>query len=206
MKTILKIVTLSTTILFLTACGGDSGDSGVLKDIQDINITNADANASMLATQTKVLQAYVTYNDGTSALTTSNVTWESSEDNVSAGVNETKGQVTLTSNYDGNATISVSFKQFTSSYELVIDGINLIKLTPATIDMSGTTSPFNLDATALFVSGTEENITTTSTWSTSNSSIATVDSSGAVTVLTSGDFNVTVSRLGESNVTVVTNP
>lgn len=202
-----KSTTLALAIALFTACGGDSGDSGILKDIDDINITNPDANATLLATQTKSLESWVHYNDGSFSLATTNVTWESNETNVSANFNSLKGNIALLANFNGVAKISVSSKQFSDDYNLNVDGIEHVSLTPANVDMTTVTSPFTLEAKAVFFSGAEDNITSSVSWSTTNTSVATVSSLGVVTVLTTGeDFNVTATRLGESNVTVVTNP
>lgn len=209
MKKYIKIVALSCGALFLSACGGDTDSSGILKDIKEINVTDPDNNATMLATDTsRSLTSYVIYNDGSSALATTNVTWESNETNVSANYNSIKGDLGLSSNYDGNVTITVSSQQFSDTYTMNIDGITQISMNPSTYDNSiaGAGASFNIQASAIYTSGADSNITSSATWSTTNSSIATVDTNGVVSVLTSGDFNVSATLLGESNTTIVSNP
>lgn len=206
MKKYVSIVTIILSIVFLSACGGSTDESGIFKDIQDVNITDPDNNSTLLATDIeRALIGYVLYNDGSSAVGTSNMLWESNETNVSVNYDSLKGNLGLVSNYNGAVTITVSSHEFSDRYEMNVDGIHYLSVVPSEYNVSGST--FNIEAKAIYISGAENNMTDRVTWSTTNSSVATVDSNGLVTVITSGeDFNVSASLLGEQNTTVVHNP
>ena len=205
MKKYFTIALLSLGLLIFTACGGDAEGEGVFKDIEKISIVDPDSNASMLATDTsRSLKSFVTYSDGSSALSTTNVIWETDEESVSANFNSIKGSLGLSANYNGPVRITVSSYQFSDTYAMNIDGIASLRTTPANHTVSEST--FEVTSHAIFFSGVDINVTDKVVWSTTDAAIATVDSSGVVTVLASGDFNVTATLLGESNSTVVSNP
>lgn len=67
---------------------------------------------------------------------------------------------------------------------------------PSTLTSSGQQG--QLTATATFSDGSKQDVTTSATWQTSASSIATVSGSGVVTAVGSGSATITASYLGKS--------
>lgn len=161
----------------------------VTKTLQSIAV--APTTASIAVAATEQFAATGTYSDGSTANVTTSVTWTSSSPSV-ATINSSGlatgvagGSTTVTAALSGitsnGATLSVTAKTLTS-----------IGVTPTTADISvGGTEQFT--ATATYSDGTQGNVTTSAAWAVSNSSAATINSSGLAIGLGVGTTGVTAS-------------
>ena len=137
---------------------------------------------------TKTVQLTATVNPGTANIN-KKITWSSNNTGVatvnsSTGLVTAKanGSVTITARTENGKTASVTIKVQTSP-----QGISLNK-TSETLDMSGTTT-VQLSVTAY--NPTTSNVNKGITWSSSNSNIASVSTSGLVTAKTNGKATIT---------------
>jgi uncharacterized protein YjdB len=73
-----------------------------------------------------------------------------------------------------------------------------------TVPAVGTTSQFA--ATATMLNGTTQDVSSTATWSSSNSAVATVSSSGLVTAVASGSVTITATYSGIAGNDAITVP
>jgi hypothetical protein len=141
---------------------------------------------------------------GTSETVTSTATWKTSAAavaTVSAGVvtaETTSGAQTATiSVTDGGYTVSTSVYTYTGTAPTTMS-INVPgNITPTAVP---TATSFQLTATADINGNTTENITNYVVWTSSSTSLATVNSTGEVTTLsTAGSFTITATAyLGSS--------
>ena len=137
---------------------------------------------------TKTVQLTATVNPGTANIN-KKITWSSNNTGVatvnsSTGLVTAKanGSVTITARTENGKTASVTIKVQTSP-----QGISLNK-TSVTLDMSGTKT-VQLSVTAY--NPTTSNVNKGITWSSSNSNIASVSTSGLVTAKTNGKATIT---------------
>ena len=124
-----------------------------------------------------------TYNDGTTQDLTSKAFWSTSDSTI-ASINTT-GLVTGVS--PGTATITAASGTVSGSTTVTIALANItsIAVTPTSSSTPvGTTVQFH--ATATLAGGTTQDITSSVTWSSSNTSAGTIDASGLFTSVTTG--------------------
>jgi len=145
------------------------------------------------------------YSDGTSHNITTQVTWSSS--NTSVAIVNSAGLATAVA--AGNATITASSGIISGSTTLTATSATLssISVTPANPSIpAGAIQQFT--ATGNYSDGTSYNITTQVTWSSSNTSVATVNSTGLATAFSAGTATITAtsgSILGSTTLTVTPN-
>jgi uncharacterized protein YjdB len=168
----------------------------VAKTLKSISVTPQTASVNIGATQQYTATAE--YTDGSSGGAT--VTWSTSESSLatinSSGIatGVAAGSVTVTAtsgSISGTAALTVNAN--------VVTGISV---TPASVSLSyGGTQQFT--ATATYQTGPSGNVTSGATWSSSNTSIVTVDAGYAVAV-GAGSATVTASLNGFSSSASVT--
>jgi uncharacterized protein YjdB len=147
------------------------------------------------------LQAYGTYSDGSTIDLTSAVNWTSSNSSVvslsSSGV--------ATGIAVGTVNVSASLGGTTGQSTVTITGATLksISLSPPGQSIaSGLAIPFT--AVGTYSDGTSQALNAGVVWTSSNTSVATVNSSGLATGLTVGSASVTATMSGISGVTPLT--
>jgi uncharacterized protein YjdB len=185
---IVRGLILATFALYLISCGGpiELGWPFFSGVISFVEITPPDPSLPIGATQQ--LTATATQSDGTTIDVSTRAAWASSNTSV-ATVNRTglasalgAGTTTITATYGGTA------------------GRTTLTVTSATLS-SISVSPTNpviahgfteqLTATGMFADGTNFDITTQATWSSSNNSVATVGSTGVVMGIGPGTATIT---------------
>jgi uncharacterized protein YjdB len=147
------------------------------------SITVTPASPSVAAGLTQQFTATGNYSDSTHQDLTSTVTWGS--DTPSAATIDTSGLATTVA--IGTSTISATLGGFTDSTLLTVTAAVLqsITVTPASPSVAaGLTQQFT--ATGNYSDNTHQDLTSTVTWSSSNTSYATIDATGLATGLTAG--------------------
>ncbi len=147
------------------------------------------ATTSVAAGKTQQYKATGTYNNGTTGNLTDSVTWSSSDFSVAT----VSGSGLATSVAPGIATITASLGTISGSATLTVTAAVLtsISVTPGTASINvGSTEQFT--ATGTYSNGTTKNLTTSASWSSSNTSIATVGiHTGLATGIAAGTTTIT---------------
>ena len=197
---IVRRLILATFALYLISCGGpvEFGfpfSSGVTSIVE---ITPPDPSLPIGATQQ--FTATAAQSDGTSIDVTAQAAWTSSNTSV-ASVNSSglasalgAGTTTITATYGstvGRTTLTVT--------SATLSSISVTPTNPAI--PKGFTE--QLTATGIFLDGTNFNITTQATWSSSNDSVATVDNTGLVVGIGPGTATITAASGDISGTTTI---
>ena len=167
------------------------------------------SNPSIDAGATQQFRAIGTYQDGTTADLSSQVTWASSnpaalsvdENGNAIAVSSGSGSITVSAQ-SGGATGAVSFTILPAGTAT----LSSIAVTPANGSVAaGTTS--QLTATGTYSDGSTRNLTNTVAWSSSNASVATVSSTGVASGVVAGMVTIQAqfgSVTGQAPLTVTT--
>jgi uncharacterized protein YjdB len=178
---------------------GTSGSTTLTVTSQTLSITPASLFIPPQATQQ--FAATSTDNYGTTQDVTWLVAWTSS--NTSVATVNSSGLATAIS--AGTTTITAGFGGIWGSTPLTVSSATLssISITPANpgISPQGTQQ---FAATGTFADGTTQDITSQVTWISSNTSVATVSSSGLVTAVAVGTSTITASAGSISGSTPLT--
>ena len=165
------------------------------------SITVAPPTPSIAAGFTQQLTATGTYSDGSTADLTSTATWQSSTAAV-ATVNSTGLAQGLTV---GSATIAATQVGKSGSATLTVTPpvLQSISVAPATASIApGQTQQFT--AIGTYSDGSAANLTGTVAWQSSNTSVATVNSSGLATGVAAGTATITAAQDGKSGSATLT--
>ena len=143
---------------------------------------------SIAAGQTKQLKASGVYTDGSVLDVSSQTTWTSSATNVVTV--SASGLATGASQGSATITATVGSVSGTASATVTPATLTSITVTPSTASIAmGQTQAFT--ANAIFSDGSSTDITSSAVWSSSASSIASVDVAGLATGLASGSASIT---------------
>ncbi|WP_410210300.1 Ig domain-containing protein [Aquirhabdus sp.] len=182
----------------LAACGGGGGDGGVVTaTLQSVTVTPT--SASVAAGLTQQFSATGNYSDGTSQAIAS-PTWTSSDQTVAT----IDGKGLVTSRKAGTATLTASFNGISGSTTLTVTTAKLqsITVTPASSSVAaGLTQQFT--ATGNYSDGTSQAIATPA-WSSSDTTTATVNTTGLVTSIKAGSATLTATLSGISGSAALT--
>jgi uncharacterized protein YjdB len=174
---------------------------------------------SMQVTQSQGFVATLVYDDGTTAVVTGQSTWSSSDPTVATittsggggpgGGGPGGGSGTATGIAVGTTTISAAYGGFTGSATLTVTDppLAFVQVTPTnpSVPVQSTTS---FTAMAVFTDNSTRNVTTSATWSSSNTQVAVVSGSGfaagRASALAEGTSTITATYLGVSGTSVLT--
>ena len=179
----------------LVGCGGGSSNSGGTAPVvlQSMEVTPAmSAVAAGLGLQ---FSATGKYSDGSSRDLTRSATWSSS--NAGAATVSSTGMATAKS--PGSTTITAAYSGVSGSTTLTVTAPALASLavSPATTSIAlGTTAQFT--AAGAFTDGSSQDLTNSVTWSSSNTSAATISSSGLATSQAAGSTTIIATSSGVS--------
>ena len=218
--TYLKLSLLSVSLAALMlGCGTESDEPPLVPEIISIEIDETDTNSSVHSLDDPLqLSATVVYSDGPNASVDSQLSWESNDTNITTVFN---GLVTAQANH-GTAAISASYRNkfittadknitiiplldviITSSEAPIID-INYTTV-PASADIN-TNGTYKLSADGSFELTSIKSISSNITWTSSNITIASIDSTGSLTVNeVNGVVDISVSVYNEVNTTLKLN-
>jgi trimeric autotransporter adhesin len=141
-------------------------------------VTVSPSTPSVAIGKTQQMIATATYDNGTTDTVTDSASWSTS-DNAIATVSS-KGLVTGVAK--GTATISATLKGISGSTTVTVTVANLSSIsitTTSTSISSGQTAQFT--ANGILQNGTTVDLTDSVTWNSSNTTAATIDSSGLAT-------------------------
>jgi len=186
----MKVRRLSTllvviAVIALFGCGGGKPRPRTDPTLKSIVVTPTNSKMTIGRSSTQQFAATGSYSDGSTRDLTASATWNSS-DRYIAAVSAT-GAVSV--NSAGTATISAKAGSVTGSTTLTVRALNSISITPsgATLAVSGGIQQFT--AAGVFSDGTNEDLTSTATWASSNAAAATVNSQGMVSAGSESGFS-----------------
>jgi len=171
--------------MLLSGCPGffTSGDSIASMTISPVSRLAATG-------QTVTFTASGTTVNGNTSDVTSTATWTSSNSSIA-----TVSAGTVTTIATGTATITAKQDDGSASASLIVTASQLqsIAITPSSPTVSSTqgTQPFT--ATGTFADGSTQNLTSLVQWTSSNTSVATISSSGVASLITTGTTTITAS-------------
>lgn len=187
--------------LKVSSTGISASYQGVTSNISTLTITDAIATkVSIIPPTTRLakgltlqLQAIATLSDDTTRDVSTQASWQSS--NPTALSVDDKGKATAIE--AGDATITATVQGVTgqttvSAVDLTVSQIQII---PATVQLAiGTTT--KLTAIATFADQSTQDVSSQVGWLSSNTAVATVDSTGLVTGVAAGSTTLSASLLG----------
>lgn len=182
-----------------TACGDPT--QTVIVGRQLTSMAVAPANPSIPAGTTQAFTSTGTYSDGSTEDITSAATWSSSTTSV-ATINAT-GLATGVG--QGTSTITASSGAVSGSTTLTVTApaLSSIAATPANPSIpAGTTQAFT--ATGTYTDASTNDITSTVTWSSSNTSIATINGVGLASAVAPGTSTITAEQASIRGSTTLT--
>src|SRR6266567_225556 len=169
MRSLMLISTVMMLAIFSGCAGGTASNSGSSTPVlNSIQVTGP--SATLTAGQKQQMTATGTYSIGGPQNLTSTATWSSS--NTSVATVAADGMVTA--NTSGTATIRAKLGSVTGSASLTVNVVLVsIAVTPANPAVApGTTQQFI--ATGTYNDGSEQNLTGSATWNSSNTAVATI--------------------------------
>jgi uncharacterized protein YjdB len=187
-----SLVCTALLIFALTGC-----TNGTLN-----SITVTPETPSVQTGKTQQMTATGTYSDGSTKTITSTVDWTSS-DTSEATVSST-GLVTGVA--PGTVTVTAALDDIsgTTSVTITIANLASIAITPNNASILSDGSQ-QFTAIGTLDDGTTTNITDEVTWNSSNTSVATISSSGLATAVATGTTNITASSGSITSNTAVLN-
>jgi hypothetical protein len=136
--------------------------------------------------------AYGNYSDGSQQYITQQATWSSASTSI-ATVTPTMGLVTAVAAGTVNISATLSGVTGSSSLTVVNTALTAIAITPSTSWSLLVGAQLQFHSTAEYGDATMSDITNTSTWSSSSTTVATVNSTGMVTAVAAGTTTITAS-------------
>ena len=185
--------------------------SGTISGTATLNVTGAGANlmsisvvpaaSSIPVHTTQQFSATGSYADGSSSDLTALVTWKSSSTAVATV--DINGIVTAVA--PGTSTISASIGGVTGSTTLTVNAptISSISITPVDLTLAiGINQQFT--ATATYSDGSTQDLASGVTWSSSSSSVVSINGSGVATTAGAGQTTITATVGSLSDTTTLT--
>jgi len=189
-------------VIFALTLSAYSAFSQTLQSITVAQVYDPNVSTLLPTYQTRQFTATGNYSDGTQQYLTQQVTW-SSADTTIATVSPI-GLVTATGVGTVNITATLSGVQGSSSLTTIASTLTGVVITPAAWTMqAGTSQQFT--ATATLGANVIMDETQASKWASSNTSVATVNSTGLVTAVGPGTATITAvytTRKGSDVITV----
>jgi hypothetical protein len=169
---------LSAVAAVITLFGCGESKPGPPPDSTLTSITVTPANSKMTVGRNSPQQYTATgnYSDGTAKDLTASAAWSSSDHYVAA----VSAAGVVSANSAGTATISAKTGTVSGSTNLSVRALKSITVTPSGPTLAVASGSQQLAATGVFSDSTNEDLTTTATWTSSNAAAATVNSQGMV--------------------------
>jgi len=190
--------------------GGVTGDTTLtVTDATLVSIEVSPADASIADGTTQEFTATGLYTDSSTQDLTTEVTWDSSDDEIATVSNADDSKGLATAVGVGVVTVSATSGGVTGVTTLTVSDATLVSIavTPADASIAdGTTQEFT--ATGLYTDGSTQDLTTEVTWSSFNEAVATVsnadDSKGLATAAGAGTTTVSAISGGVTGDTTLT--
>ena len=165
-----------------------------------VSIAVTPSNPTVGAGATQQLMATGTYQDNSVQNITAQVLWSASNSAVAA----VNGVGLVTGVGGGTTTISAVKNGVTGTTLVTVPSVTAIAVTPASPTMfPGTTQVFTATGT---YQGSGNQTITPSSWTSSNTAVATIDTNGVVTAIAAGTTTISAVKDGVTGTTVVTVP
>ena len=181
------------------ACGGD--DTEVANGATLKSIAISPATAKVTVGQTQQFAVTGTYSDNKPRAITKGITWTSSS--TAVATISTAGLATAVA--QGSTTITAKVGSLTATATMTVPGelaLTSVQVTPASATIGiGTTQSFM--ATAMYNDGTSKDVTTSATWSSSDTAVATV-AAGVASALVEGTATISALYEGETGSAILT--
>lgn len=207
-----RLVGVVLTLLILGACGGSSSSPSTGSTPVVTSLSLSPTGASTTVGGTKQFTATAHYSDNSQQDVTASATWSS--DNSAVASVESTGQSNpglATGVSAGSANITASFSGKSAVTALSVSGISPVvtTMTLAPTNPSITVgSTLQFKATAGYSDGSIKVVTSSATWSSSDSSVAPIESTGQsspglASGAAPGNVNITATFSGVSAVTIL---
>ena len=186
--------------VLMAGCGG-GGNSSTPPPASLVAITVTPDSQVIAVGTTQQFSAIGAYSDSTRRVITTSVTWNSSD--VGVATIDSRGLVTAAA--PGSSTITATLESISGSTVLTSDTVSSIAISPniSTIAIGGTTRQFA--ATGTLSGGATQDLTKYAVWSSSDTGVANVNSSGLATSgNTVGTTNITADFDGQSGLATLT--
>jgi len=197
---IVRGLILATFALYLISCGGHVEFGFPFSSVVTSSVAITPAGPSLPIGATQQFTATAAQSDGTSIDVTAQAAWKSSNTSVatvnSRGLASALGAGTSTITATSGSTAGSTTLTVTSA---TLSSISVSPTNPAV--PKGFTE--QLTATGIFSDGTNFNITTQVTWSSSNDSVATVNNTGVVIGIGPGTATITAASGKITGTTIV---
>jgi Bacterial Ig-like domain (group 2) len=177
-------------IIALVACGSDGHSPSPTAPSATTVVAVAVTSESPAAVAFQ-LTATARLSDGTARDVTSAAAWTSSNP-LLATVSPT-GMVTVGGS--GELDVRAMYQNVTGLLHLLVARLSVVAVTVSGAP-SASSSSFQLTATARLSDGSTQDVTRSATWASSNAQFASVSSGGYVTILGSGDVDLTATYEG----------
>ncbi|MCY9871637.1 Ig-like domain-containing protein [Vibrio barjaei] len=164
------------------------------------------ASATIADGQSQYYQATAFYSDGTSKVVTQIATWTSSDINIATISSTGTAGGKATGVEPGSVVISARYAGQQSQATLTVTAATAVKLivSPAITKVpAGLSLPYHADA--LYTDGTLQDVTLLSVWQSSDSDVASIDTSANATTFVAGQTTISAQYLGlngEASLTV----
>jgi len=161
------------------------------------SITITPANSTITGGSTEQLTATGNYSDNSTQNLTDYVAWSSSNASLATVSNAKGSQGLATAISQGGVTVTASFSGISGTTGLTIATVALqsITITPAAASVvAGSTQQFT--ATGNYNNGSTQNITTLVTWTSSNTTVATISAQGFANAVAAGQTSITATLSG----------
>jgi len=167
--------------------------------LQSISVTPSNTNVAAGLTVTYTATGH--YSNGTNSDITSSVSWTSSNNSI-AVIN---GSGVATGVTTGSVTITATMGAISGNTALTVNPANLlsISITPSAPSIAkGTTQQFT--ATGTYTDGQSRDITSSVTWQSGTTSVATITASGLAGGIATGSSNITATLSAITDTAVLT--
>ncbi|HKD84895.1 MAG TPA: Ig-like domain-containing protein [Terriglobales bacterium] len=197
------VVTLASALL-LASCSGFFPASDSIT-----SLSLSPTSGWITPTNTQQFTATAIFGNNTSGDVTDKVTWLSSNTNVATIDNS--GLVTAVALGTSTITAKSTNSSATATAPLTVSNKTIMSITvnpnPATMSVSGTNgvTQQQFTASATFSDGSVGNVTTSAGWTSSASSVVSINSSGVAVAVSTGSATISASlggTAGTANVTV----
>jgi uncharacterized protein YjdB len=194
----LGFLLIAIPLLILSGCG----KSNTATSVTVAMIAVAPNPESIAAGATQQFTAKATFNNGTTADVSSQVTWSSS--NITIATINASGMLTAVAT--GSTTVTASVSGVNGTVDVTVTAnktLTSIAVSPAAASVVvGATQQFT--ATGSYSDGTTSDITSSVTWATSNTATATINAAGLATGVAAGSANVTAALSGVTGTAALT--
>lgn len=186
---VLLHVLAGCAVVGMVACGQSTSPSAPTSPtatVTAVTVTSTSTSASSFQ-----LTATARFSDGTTKDVTSTATWESS--NVLVASVSSSGVVTVLAT--GEVDVKATYQGVAGTQHLLV-----AKLPPTAITITGVPTvavvSFQATASARLSDGSSQDVTRSATWESSNAAVATVSTSGFVSLVANGETDIQATYSG----------